>query len=489
MECSRINELFSEYLDEVLDDSTRRTVEEHLAACGSCAEELSELRSCLAALGSLDTVTAPGDFLEQVRERIEREEQTSFLGWLKAKLFFPLRVKIPLEVAGLAMAALLVVFIYHEAQQGAVPSPGYAPLPSPAPLQTTAPGAEKLDRSAAMRAPLHDELSQKEAATAPQSEAPAGEAASSRPRGENEVSSPPGMGGAAPDLHATGEAAPRPAPSDPTALQQRSESVAPTSQDLRDASVRQQLPKPADATKPIRLLLVIGPTKGGSVPLAEQDGRMRKDRRDQPGAAPVPPSTSKSEEAAPAAAPAPAPPARAVPRAAPSVAERSAAPSTDQAAGGGAAGAADKDLAKSVEPADAEAQKKSVKGAARAGEAKPSVDKAKLPAASASREGMDLHRSPEPMSSGRRPELPGAQQALAEIKSFIRSAGGSIEAVKPTGTTRQPQSLTVRVPAQSIPALLDLLGRLGQLRGAPEARVHTSGSEPVLVQISFEQVP
>ena len=217
------------------------------------------------------------------------------------------------------------------------------------------------------------------------------------------------------------------------------------------------------------------------MPLAEQDERKGRGRGDQPTAAPVPPSTSKSE----AAAPAPAPSARAVPGAAPSVAERSAVPSLDQAA----SGAAGKDLAKTIEPADAEAERKSLKAATRARESKTSVDKAKLPGAPVSREATGSPRSPEPLSSARGPGLPDAQQALAEIKSFVQSAGGSIEAVKPDRATRQPQSLTIRIPAQSLPAFLDLLGRIGQLRGAAETRAHTSGTEPILVQISFEQVP
>jgi anti-sigma factor RsiW len=74
MDCSRVTELFSEYIDGVLDGETRRKVEEHLAVCPSCAEELEALRSCVSALTSLDRVEAPVDFFEKVHERIERRE-------------------------------------------------------------------------------------------------------------------------------------------------------------------------------------------------------------------------------------------------------------------------------------------------------------------------------------------------------------------------------------------------------------------------------
>ncbi len=133
MECSRFNELFSEYIDGTLDDIPRRMLEEHLAVCGRCAEELRELRACVSALGSLNTVQAPADFLNRVHERIQIDDPVPWLEWLREKLFFPVRVKIPLGATGLVMAALLVVFIYQGTRQraGPVPVPALSPAPAP----------------------------------------------------------------------------------------------------------------------------------------------------------------------------------------------------------------------------------------------------------------------------------------------------------------------------------------------------------------------
>jgi len=166
MECSRVNELFSEYLDGTLDDKTRRMLEGHLAACGSCAEDLKTLRSCVAALGSLDKVRAPADFLEKVQARIELDERASWLGWFKEKLFFPVHVKVPLEMAGLAMAALLVVFLYHGTKQRV--GPGYVPP------RAEAPTAEKADQKLETRS--QDQLALKDAPPPKLSEAATGAA-------------------------------------------------------------------------------------------------------------------------------------------------------------------------------------------------------------------------------------------------------------------------------------------------------------------------
>jgi hypothetical protein len=134
MECSRATELFSEYLDDILDAKTRRVLDEHLAACGRCANDLRALQATLAALGSLDMVKAPADFLEKLHDRIRRDEQVSRFAWLKEKLFFPIRVKLPLEVAGLVMAVVLVVFIHQGTKRES--GPVYGPAQNAAPAGT-----------------------------------------------------------------------------------------------------------------------------------------------------------------------------------------------------------------------------------------------------------------------------------------------------------------------------------------------------------------
>jgi len=129
MECSRINELFSEYIDGILDEQTRRSVDEHLAGCRVCAEELRELRDCVGMLGSLGKVRAPADFLEKVHARIELDEKASWLSRIKSRLSFRRCIRIPLEVAGLAAAALLVVFIHQGAKRERAPEHAPSQLP------------------------------------------------------------------------------------------------------------------------------------------------------------------------------------------------------------------------------------------------------------------------------------------------------------------------------------------------------------------------
>jgi hypothetical protein len=271
MECSRVNQLFSEYIDGALDEKTRRTLEEHLTACEGCAEDLRALQSSIAAFGSLDQVKAPVDFIEKLHARIELHEQVSWLEWLKTKLFFPLHIKIPLEVVGLAMAALLVVVIHQGAKQEA--RRDYAPS------QMKAPTTEISDPDEEMR-------SQQQPAFKPETAAKPGAT---------------GLGAAAPTLAPGSAPAPAPVP-------------APTQ-------------TPVEEVRPIHLALLLGQARVSSTALAERDDRLGGG--DQPteihGRTSAPKSSGR--------APSPPSPARKIRPAAPSAAARSAPPSQSKAAG------------------------------------------------------------------------------------------------------------------------------------------------------------
>jgi hypothetical protein len=111
VECSQIHELLSAYVDDVLSPKERAQLEQHLSVCPACTEELQALEAYLGAMHSLKRIDAPADFIQSVRDRIEK---TSFLRRLVKKILVPVHIKIPLELAGVAAALLIAVFSYHE---------------------------------------------------------------------------------------------------------------------------------------------------------------------------------------------------------------------------------------------------------------------------------------------------------------------------------------------------------------------------------------
>jgi len=110
MNCEEIQNLLSEYIDGELAEGERLRLDDHLENCPDCREELAHLREYLNDIGSLRKIKPPADFLKQVHSRLE--SQSPFKTALK-KIAFPIRIKIPLELAGLAAAAVLIIYILN----------------------------------------------------------------------------------------------------------------------------------------------------------------------------------------------------------------------------------------------------------------------------------------------------------------------------------------------------------------------------------------
>lgn len=110
MECAKIKELLSEYIDDVLDSQRKTRVEEHLKRCQACSAELASLKAYIEEMTALKEVKAPADFLVKVHQRLRKPigvEKTFRL------LFVPARVKIPLELALVAALVILVISIFN----------------------------------------------------------------------------------------------------------------------------------------------------------------------------------------------------------------------------------------------------------------------------------------------------------------------------------------------------------------------------------------
>jgi len=113
MECAKIRELLSEYIDGILDEQTKARVDKHLLTCEDCTEELASLRAVVDKLGSLESVEAPGDFLDKLHQRME---PGFTFRKLVQTLFVPVYVKIPLEAAT-AVAMVVLILAVWNAQQ------------------------------------------------------------------------------------------------------------------------------------------------------------------------------------------------------------------------------------------------------------------------------------------------------------------------------------------------------------------------------------
>jgi len=106
MKCSEVRKVLSQYMDGMINGKKREKVEEHLASCHSCTEELKALREVRENLEQLGEVDVPANFLDMIHARIEQESPVRRL-W--RRLFTPTGRRIPLELA--AAVSMIVVVI------------------------------------------------------------------------------------------------------------------------------------------------------------------------------------------------------------------------------------------------------------------------------------------------------------------------------------------------------------------------------------------
>jgi anti-sigma factor RsiW len=104
--CKEIQEFFSEYLDQALDEEKSQLVKEHISSCPTCRKDLEQLRKMSELLSGLGKKQPPPDFLEMLYRRIESRK--SLDKFLRDLLKSPnLKVPVALCLVGLFLFALL----------------------------------------------------------------------------------------------------------------------------------------------------------------------------------------------------------------------------------------------------------------------------------------------------------------------------------------------------------------------------------------------
>jgi hypothetical protein len=106
MECLRAKGLLTDYLDGILDSRSATQLEMHLSGCTGCRQQHDALKALVSELNRLEPVKSPPDFLDQIHERLE---SSSWRDTIVKKLFFPLRIKLPLELATATVMAVLII--------------------------------------------------------------------------------------------------------------------------------------------------------------------------------------------------------------------------------------------------------------------------------------------------------------------------------------------------------------------------------------------
>lgn len=120
MECERIQDLLSDFLDGSLADNGRAEVSAHLRECRGCAAAAEGLENTLRLLRNLPPEKAPPELLDRIRRETAGSAPAKPL-W--KKLFLPAHVKIPIEAAAAVLLFLLVYSVQKKEMQATTPPP------------------------------------------------------------------------------------------------------------------------------------------------------------------------------------------------------------------------------------------------------------------------------------------------------------------------------------------------------------------------------
>lgn len=106
MKCRNIKNMLSEYIDGMLGEEDASLIREHLDHCADCMEEYEALTRIVGYMSQMESLETPEYFLQKVKKRLEKPFSFERL---KRRLFVPLQIKLPLELAGITVVLMLVV--------------------------------------------------------------------------------------------------------------------------------------------------------------------------------------------------------------------------------------------------------------------------------------------------------------------------------------------------------------------------------------------
>ena len=111
MNCEEVQKYLSDFLDKSLDVERTQEIEDHLAACSLCSEEVASLAECHRLVSGLPVVEPPVGFTNRVMAEVREAAHPASL-W--ERLFLPLRIKIPLQATAVVLIAVLAAYIYQK---------------------------------------------------------------------------------------------------------------------------------------------------------------------------------------------------------------------------------------------------------------------------------------------------------------------------------------------------------------------------------------
>jgi len=108
--CKDMENKISLYLDNALFAADRKAVEEHLKSCPQCGKALADLQKVKAITSKLSEVEPPPWFKQKIMAKVRAQAQKKSFA---EKWFYPLRVKVPVQIFATIFIVVIAVYIYR----------------------------------------------------------------------------------------------------------------------------------------------------------------------------------------------------------------------------------------------------------------------------------------------------------------------------------------------------------------------------------------
>ncbi len=139
MDCKNAQEILGPYLDGAMPADREKLLRDHLASCTGCSRALEELKKAQILIKGLDEVEPPPWLTQKIMAHV-REEAENKVG-LFERLFYPLRIKVPLQVIATVVVVAIAALLFREVTPE-MPKTGKIPVkPEQTTPQVTQPGA------------------------------------------------------------------------------------------------------------------------------------------------------------------------------------------------------------------------------------------------------------------------------------------------------------------------------------------------------------
>ncbi|MCX5806090.1 MAG: DUF2275 domain-containing protein [Proteobacteria bacterium] len=108
--CADIEKRLSAYLDGDVAPQEQELIEEHLAMCKQCSKALENIKKTTELVRNLEEIEPPPWLKHKIMAHV-REEAEKRTGIFR-KLFFPLHIKIPMEVFATCLVVVMAIYVF-----------------------------------------------------------------------------------------------------------------------------------------------------------------------------------------------------------------------------------------------------------------------------------------------------------------------------------------------------------------------------------------